>query len=251
MKKILVFCIFLNTLWLWSQNKIDTYEYWIDNEYGSKVTATVSPQETIAINELLNYNSQINGLHSFNIRFKDNTDLWSSTSSNFFYKTNTETIILRNIIGYEYWYNDNYSNKVTVAITPNQVANINTFLIPENSGLGIGTHQLNVRFKDDTDLWSAISTDSFDLTTLGISDNNLLKNIVLHPNPTNGLLNIQLNIVYTDIKIKVFDSKGAEVYNQKKQNTDKTEIQLSIPSGLYYVYITADGKSTTQKIIKR
>ncbi|MDN3676460.1 T9SS type A sorting domain-containing protein [Flavobacterium paronense] len=231
--------------------KIATYEYWFDNDYANKVSETANNQETFILNTNVVPTTLANGIHTFNIRFKDDSTFSSSTLSSFFYKNQNGSLVLKNIVEYEYWFNDDYSNKIVVAIAPAQTANINTFIIPENSGLGIGTHLLNIRFKDDSNLWSSIATNEFDLSTLNISDNNLLKNIVLYPNPTDGYLNIELKQVYTEIDIKVFDIKGREVYNQNNQNTDKTEIHLGFASGMYFVNITADGKSCTHKIIKQ
>ncbi|MGL2964492.1 T9SS type A sorting domain-containing protein [Flavobacterium sp. RSB2_4_14] len=231
--------------------KIVTYEYWFDNDYANKVSETANNQETFTLNTNVIPTTLPNGIHTFNIRFKDSTTLSSSTLSSFFYKNQNGSLVLKNIVEYEYWFNDDYSNKIAIAITPSQTVNINTFIIPENSGLGIGTHQLNIRFKDDSNLWSSISTSEFNMSTLDIADNNLLKNIVLYPNPTDGYLNIELKQVYTEINIKVFDIRGIEVYHQNNQNTDKTEIHLDFASGMYFVNITADGKTCTKKILRK
>jgi hypothetical protein len=71
------------------------------------------------------------------------------------------------------------------------------------------------------------------------------------PNPTTGNVQIRLNVTGKNGHIKVFNTLGAIIY--EKAVTDWTgTYSLSLSgekSGMYFVAVMADGKTTTQKII--
>lgn len=69
------------------------------------------------------------------------------------------------------------------------------------------------------------------------------------PNPTNGIISIQLKQSSTNGMIEVFNATGQLVRTEK---TVSSSVTLTLPdeNGIYLIRITVDGISTTQKIIK-
>lgn len=231
--------------------KIVAYEYWFDSDYANKVLQNANNLETFTMNESIVPNLLANGIHTFSIRFKDNTGFSSSALSSFFYKNQNGISVLKNIVAYEYWFNDDYTNVTSKSITPSEIANINTFVIPESAGIGIGNHLMNIRFKDDSGLWSSIATDAFDVTILGIEDRSKLENVVLYPNPTNKMITIDLATNYEDVKLALYDMFGRLLKQQSFENTKSFKFELNEAAGVYLVTITSDNKQANFRVIKK
>ena len=232
--------------------KIATYEYWFDNDFADAVVQNANNQETFALNTNAMPSTLPNGIHTLNIRFKDNTGFYSSTLSNFFYKSQNENTVLKNISAYEYWFNDDYSNVVYKTIEPKQIANIDTFVIPESAGLGIGNHTMNIRFQDDSGLWSSILTsDSFELTALGIEKTTKLENVILYPNPTDRMIQVDLASNYSEVQLRLYDMNGRLIKQQSYQNKESFEFEMKETAGIYLISISAENKEATFRIIKK
>ncbi len=134
--------------------QIIAYEYWFDNDYSSKVSQTVAPTAIHQLISGLPANSLSQGLHSFHLRYKDNTGKWSSVVSQFFYKQPISTSGDRNITGYEYWFDNGFGAKVSQTVSPQQTYILNTALSAES--LSLGLHNFHIRYKDDAGQWSSV-----------------------------------------------------------------------------------------------
>ncbi len=153
--------------------QIIAYEYWIDNDYASAVLVNTPAQQQVNINELISMSSLSSGIHNFNIRFKDNANLWSSVASHFFYKTSAlENNPNPQIIAYEYWINNDYANAVLVNTPLQQQVNVNELI--SMSALNPGIHSFNIRFKDNANLWSSVANQFFYKTPPQIATQNLM-----------------------------------------------------------------------------
>ena len=234
-----------------ADRKIIAYEYWFDSDYANVVSQTATNQETFSLNTNVVPSTLANGIHTFNIRFKDNTGFSSSTLSSFFYKNQNGSIILKNIVAYEYWFDDDYSKAVLTKITPHQIANINTFVIPENSNLGAGNHLMNIRFRDDSGLWSSISSNEFGLIPLGIEDRPKLENVVVYPNPTTGMITIDLAANYEDIKLLLYDMHGRLLKQQSFENKKSFDFEMNQAAGVYLISIESENRQSSFRIIKK
>lgn len=138
--------------------KLMAYEYWFDNNYLSKIYTSLYPHGTKMINTELLTTGLTNGIHSFHIRFKDNSGQWSSVVSDVFHKMPVTPAGQRQITGYEYWFDNNYSTKVNQSVSPQQISILNTAL--ETSSLPLGLHSFHIRYKDDGGQWSSIASDA-------------------------------------------------------------------------------------------
>jgi PKD repeat protein len=155
---------------------LSEYEYWFDNNYSQKVSSSFSgtnSQETIIgamATDSLNF-----GLHIFHIRFKDNNHKWSSVLSQFFYKQSNSTSGGNTLLtAYEYWFDNDYGNKVLTSFSgtnpqENFVSAITTAAV--NAGL----HTFHIRFKDNNNRWSLVSSQFFyKLTDQALANNNFM-----------------------------------------------------------------------------
>ena len=159
MRIILFLLILVYSGFSFAQVNIDSYEYWFNNDFGNKVNISVAPQNTLNLNTSFSTANLSYGVHSFNIRFKDNNNLWSSVESNFFLKLAPQVQTNREIIAYEYWLDNDYSNSIFVNTTPTQTINISELL--DFTSLSSGVHIVNIRFKDNTGLWSSVESNFF------------------------------------------------------------------------------------------
>ena len=71
--------------------------------------------------------------------------------------------------------------------------------------------------------------------------------VSIYPNPTRGLLKIQVDFTYQKLEVTLFNSNGQEIL----QRTDQTEIDINhLAKGLYFISIKLDEKLSLQKLIK-
>ncbi|MBN2610116.1 MAG: T9SS type A sorting domain-containing protein [Bacteroidales bacterium] len=148
--------------------QILAYEYWIDDDYSNAVVVNTPVQQQINIIELIPMNSLSNGIHKFNIRFKDNEDLWSSVVSNFFYKTPQQVVTQNMITEYRYWFDNDFANAVNLSLTPNQQINLTESL--DLTQIPKGTYEIHFQFKDTLGMWSVVLVDTIQKASLPIAD---------------------------------------------------------------------------------
>ena len=122
--------------------EIVKHQYWIDGKIEARVTQEQQPS-TIDIQTLKP------GLHSFTVRVKDNTGMWSSQVAKYFIVPTAETSVGdKSIVLHQYW----IDGKLDAIIeSPTQLATIDI----SNPKLNPGLHSLTVRVKDSEGLWSS------------------------------------------------------------------------------------------------
>ncbi|WP_171037059.1 T9SS type A sorting domain-containing protein [Maribacter algarum] len=72
--------------------------------------------------------------------------------------------------------------------------------------------------------------------------------IEIYPNPTEGLLNIDLKTT-ENVSIRIFDAKGKIIYEKQSFNTTSQKIMLNESSGLYFVKVFTANEAKTYKLI--
>jgi len=89
-----------------------------------------------------------------------------------------------------------------------------------------------------------------DYWSSGVDENGL--NITsAYPNPTSGELNINLENSYGQIDIKVLDMAGKQVISEAITNQSELKLDLNnLTQGIYFVKVSADGKSSVIKVVK-
>ena len=137
-----------------TKKEIVAWEYWFDNDYTDAKLVISSGLESMSIDEWIDLKHLPTGIHTLNIRFKDNSQIWSSIYSQFIYKNPERTSSTgREIIAYEYWFDNNYSDAVFINMSGKEQQNLNEY-IPLNN-VPTGFHAFNIRFLDNSNLWSS------------------------------------------------------------------------------------------------
>ena len=85
------------------------------------------------------------------------------------------------------------------------------------------------------------------------SDNKMLNNMMIYPNPFNGELNIILdNTEYNNVTLEIIDMNGKVILSEKF--SEETQIRLStihIQRGIYTLRIITDTKTEVFKVVKQ
>jgi len=232
-----------------TNHQVVAYEYWIDNDYANAILVNTAVQQHVNINELIAMNLLNNGVHLFNIRFKDNTNLWSSVVSNFFYKTPLQIVTQNKITEYRYWFDNDFANAVNVPLIPNQQINLIDNL--DLTQIPIGNHEIHFQFKDTHGLWSIVATNTIEKTiTVNIIDNTLSSNILVYPNPTSGVVFVDFKETLDDIEVSIHTINGKLVQQLVYKNKQTLEFNFNEPPGIYIMTFLSENKRTTIRLIK-
>ena len=144
-----------------SGNAMDTCVYWFDSDFTNKHTIELQPSNHLdTLKQLINTTGLINGLHQFNFWVKTNNAHWSPVQSSMILKLGSTDNSQTQNVGYEYWIDNDYTNKKTVQVTPD-VSLILTGRMLDLSNVANGIHQINFRVKTNTTYWSTVSSDMF------------------------------------------------------------------------------------------
>jgi PKD repeat protein len=156
-------------------NQLTAYEYWFDQNYSQKVMVSTAPSSVLVLTSSISASTLQPGVHSFNIRFKDVYGNWSVVQSDLFYKPFTSLNQTANqLTAYEYWFDQNYSQKVMVSTAPSSVLVLTSSI--SASALQPGVHSFNIRFKDVYGNWSVVQSDLFFKSS---SDQNVSNNKIV------------------------------------------------------------------------
>ena len=161
MKKILniIVCLLLS-LSVFAQNNLIEYEYWINDNYSAKYSQTITPTETFRLQTTIPCQNLETGIHTLNVRFKGRNDTiqyWSSVVSSHFYKM--PELAENKIVAYEYWLDDQYSNRTQETVTASSTIHLSQSIEFEN--LETGIHAFHIRFKDQKGTWSSVASQHF------------------------------------------------------------------------------------------
>ena len=72
-------------------------------------------------------------------------------------------------------------------------------------------------------------------------------NILLYPNPSEGIINIQTDITI-GTSIKIYNTIGEMVFSEENYNPNSS-IQLNQPRGMYIVVVRTYNSTSTSKLI--
>lgn len=119
-----------------------------------------------------------------------------------------------------------------------------------------GTYEVHLQTENNVGCNDAMTQEitvmNFPVSTNGV--NVLNKNVKIYPNPTNDILNIELNLDNpAEVQFQLFDAVGQLILNQKtaNYNNQKTTLNLNdLPSGIYFLQIRMNGNLMTKKVIR-
>ena len=232
--------------------EIIAYEYWFDDDFDNAVTQTVTSQKNLNLIVDIPSSAISDGIHSFNIRFKDNTVMWSSIQSSFFYKNLEQaTAINREIVAYRYWVDDSYDNRVTeILSTPTKSLSLITNL--DLSGLRDGEHIIHLQFQDSDGKWSVVISDLINHNVTAINGVEFgIFEVSMTPNPSKGEVFLKINSKKIfNLEVSVLTIMGSEVYRKEYKATDHITLDLSEQvSGVYIVTLKYGDNFFVEKLV--
>lgn len=193
-----------------AERKIVAFEYWIDDDYNSKTFQNIAPNNNLVLLDNLNTGNINNGLHQIHIRFKDDINQWSSLTSQVFIKLDPSAFTERKINEVEYWFDNDYANKINDTVAPennlNYIKNINTDLLSH------GVHHFHIRFRDDINQWSSLQSQIFVKTNQANIPNYVNGYRYWIDNDTSSIINLDLAIttnpkyLLTDLNLANLDT---------------------------------------------
>ena len=115
------------------------YEYWFDDDFGSRVVKSMSGNDTEVS---INANTALldNGVHKFSFRAMRSDGKYSAiTSSLFLKRTAAQSSQM------EYWFDDNFDQRDIVPISNTEEEQIFRLNLQNNTKYPMGFHKLNIR----------------------------------------------------------------------------------------------------------
>ena len=88
-------------------------------------------------------------------------------------------------------------------------------------------------------------------TSVGVKENIFSENILISPNPTNGVLNISFSTIPQDTKIEVYNCIGALVLTEAMNNKNNTINVGELSSGMYFMKVLDGNKVVAVKKVVR
>jgi len=83
---------------------------------------------------------------------------------------------------------------------------------------------------------------------VGLSENNLFKDVLIYPNPSHG--NVNIIGLTPNVKLKITDLTGRLIFEKENVSTNMITVDLKAqPSGIYFVEITSGKSRQNYKLI--
>ena len=150
-----------------------------------------------------------------------------------------QTIVIGTVIG-NYTYSWNYNDSIFT--TPN--------ILASGSNLGIGTHEVSVFVVNQSN--NCQNSDTVNITVghgAGVDNINSLSSIKIFPNPTNGIINFEINSI-AKLSMEIVNLSGQTIYKNTELDNNFKMLDLSEYSkGIYFVKISDNVEVKIQKII--
>ncbi|MFI0430906.1 T9SS type A sorting domain-containing protein [Mariniflexile sp. HMF6888] len=89
----------------------------------------------------------------------------------------------------------------------------------------------------------------FDLVTLGLND--FTKTLSAYPNPTDGIVSIDLGTAHSNLNVTVVNSLGQKISSKFFKSAEKIDVVLPSNPGVYFIKLNNNKLMTTIKIIKK
>ncbi|MDL2314940.1 Ig-like domain-containing protein [Bacteroidales bacterium OttesenSCG-928-C19] len=157
--RVFFFLFVLSFGYSFGQTQIAVFEYWFNDDFANRSQYAVTGNETVTINTQLETPISVGaGLHKLSFRSKDNQGNYTPAHHQMIYKNIPYTGGL-NIVGYEYWIDTSFSERISVPVT-----SANPYVLLDNlnlEALAPGLYSLNVRAKDNRGMYSTAHTQLF------------------------------------------------------------------------------------------
>ena len=117
-----------------------------------------------------------------------------------------------------------------------------------------GTPVLKAHIEEGIGIPVVTYVDSVRVITIGIDEIERQNNLVVYPNPTTGMLNIQLNKVGFQGNLSIYDVSGRIVYQKQILNSTASTVQIDLKSsgmnsGIFFLNYTSENKIYRAKVV--
>ena len=158
------------------------------------------------------------------------------------------------------WYNSDRTPETSGSDCNNcpgaQWTGTNTTLNTYSYSLNALNAETNIIFRivfhsDQAEFAAGVTIDDFVINGTLSNQNFELQNMVLYPNPSNGIFNLNAGLNKIS-SIDVYDVTGKIVWSKKDFEVSNAEIQLNLSAasqGIYFVKIATENQSTVKRII--
>jgi len=122
----------------------------------------------------------------------------------------------------------------------------------DSEGLEAGEYPVTYTYTSEDGCINSANHTVTVVNCVGIGENQSV-GLELFPNPTNGLLNLNISAnQFNNADLRIIDAVGKEVYRQNGLNIDgsySTSIDLSEhPQGIYFVIIKGENQQASKKV---
>jgi len=90
----------------------------------------------------------------------------------------------------------------------------------------------------------------YTVTTVGILENTFSNDIIVYPNPTDGIVKIDLGKTLSEFSVSLTDVNGKLINQTSYKNTKMIELNLNAQPGIYLLTIYSENKKATIRLIK-
>ena len=144
---------------------ITALEYWLDENSSSRTSRNLTPSNPSNWEELVELGAVTDGLHTLNVRFRDEFGKWTAVVSKFFFKNRDQLIPAgeNKITAYRLWYATEPTFIHDVAITSPAVTLDLNDPVPVTY-LPKGSWQISYQLRDSRGVWSPVITDTISKT---------------------------------------------------------------------------------------
>lgn len=229
-------------------------EYFLNTDpgFGKATPVTLPASADISKQAIaLNTESAPLGINNVYIRTEDNNGIWSLTNHLAFIKGTVEA----NITTLEYYIDTDpgVGMATQVALTPGQDISNYTFNVNVSSLAANSTHNLFVRVKNSSGVWSFTNVLSFTRTIGtgidGITDASA--GFTVFPNPSIDRITVQCVPEKTMDKVELLDVHGKLMLIQNPGKITETQIDISkFTEGVYFVKISSGKEIIYKKLVK-
>lgn len=81
---------------------------------------------------------------------------------------------------------------------------------------------------------------------------SVLPKLAIYPNPTSGLLTVELGQLMDEVVVSVKNTLGQEVYHKLFNSANLLQIELDAPKGIYFVTLSSKNQPIALlKVIKQ
>ena len=121
----------------------------------------------------------------------------------------------------------------------------------------VGQSDVMIAFKGVSDYGNNLYLDDIQIldgTTISVEENELLNNINLYPNPSNGISALEINLTENAlVNVSVYNNLGelvvANISNQLSVGTSNINLNLSeLNNGVYFAHVTIAGETAVKQI---